>query len=292
MGGTVRLAAAVALGVTIGSLAAGCSTSSVPSSVSGAPVLAVVTGLWPLAQAAAEIGGQKVAVDDLVPSGSDPFSYPPGAGGTRILQAAGLVIEVGGGAQPLLEQAARGAPRVLQLDRLGGADPYPWLDPATMGHVVAAITTAMATANPPAAPLYRRNAEAVQSEIQSLHIDYSSTLSTCPGHDIVTPDRAFGTMAADFGLTEHVIGATAGTSTVMALAAQLRPESSVGIVSEPWVDDRGVAQVAAALGVTARPVDTLAGAPVGGSGVQDTYMGRMEEVLGQLSAALGCAAEQ
>ena len=270
------------------SAAGGCS-SSLPKSVSGAPVLSVVTGLWPLAQAAGEIGGDKVAVDDLIPSGTDPFAYQPDAAATRILHSSGLVLEVGGGFQPGFEQAAQGAPKVLGVRATTGTDdPYVWLDPVTMGRAVGSIADAMAAANPAAAPLYRSNAGALQDEIRSLGMDYSSTLSSCPGTTIVVPDPAFTAMAGQYGLQAHVIGPSPTPSRVAAEKAGLQTGRAVAALTQPWVDNSGVEQVAAAAGLKVRAVDTLALPPAGGSPQQNTYFARMEQILGVVSGALGC----
>lgn len=280
-----RALAAVAAAVLT---ATGCS-SSLPRSVSNAPVLPVVTGLWPLAQVATQIGGDKVAVDDVVPPGEDPLTFVPGPTVSRAFQAAGLVLVVGGGFQPGIESASKGAPRVLQLGQaLGTPHHYVWLDPATMVRAVKVIADAMAAANPAAASLYERNVGGIQSEIQSVGIDYSSTLSTCPGTTLVTPDDAFSGMAAAYGLQAHVIGPDPSPATVQAERSLVQQGRSVAALSEPWVDDSGVQALAAAAGLEIHPVDTLAGTPTSGTPAQNTYLNRMEQILSVVSGALGC----
>lgn len=291
---SLRTVAGGAAGLVLA--ATGCS-SSLPGSAAGAPVLAVATGLWPLAQAAQLVGGDKAAVDDLVPPGSDPLTYEPGAAGGRVLQGAGLVLEVGGGMQPAFESAAGSAPHVMQLRGVAApgspSTPYVWLDPAGMGRVVSAVATAMERADPPAAPLFRRNAEGVQAQIQSLGIDFSSTLSTCPGTTVVSADDAFSAMAHDYGLTDRVVGADPPAAAVAAVQAEAAGGRKVAVVREPWVAATGVERVAAASGLPLHDIDTLAGAPTDGTPSEDTYFARMEQLLGRLGGALGCnTAEQ
>ncbi len=273
-------------------LAAACS-SSLPSSVSAAPVLSVATGLWPLAQAATAIGGDKAAVVDVVPAGTNPLTWQPDAAAQRILRSSGLVLEIGGGFQAALEAAASGAPRVSQLGPVPGTNnPYVWLDPMTMGPAVTQIADAMAAANPAAAALYHRNEGAFQDQIHSLGIDFSSTLSSCPGTVIVTPDAAFSSMAASYGLQDHVIGPAPSPEKVAAEKADLQARNSVAVLSQTWVDNSGVRQVASAAGLKVHAVDTLAGVPVTGTAVQNTYVTRMEQILGVVSGGLGCNANE
>lgn len=271
--------------------AAGC-THPLPGSVAGAPVLEVATGLYPLGQAASLIGQTKVKVLDVVPDGSNPFTYTLGAGEAAAVHRAGLAVEVGGGLQPSFEAAAGGARAVVAVRSAAGAgaaaNPYVWLDPATMGRVVTAVAGAMERADPPAAPLFRRNAATLQQEISSLAIDYSSTLAPCPGTTLVTPDTAFSAMAASSGRHTVVVGAGAGAAEVAAAARTVQQVTATPVIREPWVDDSGVAAVAAAARVKLRTLDTLAGAPAGGWPHGAGYFALMEQNLGTLSSLLGC----
>ena len=267
----------------------GACSSPLPKSVSDAPVLSVATGLWPLAQAASEVGGSKVVVVDVVPAGADPLTFDPDPAQARVLQGAGLVLEVGGGFQAGLERAAAGARAVTAVGTdLGASDPYVWLDPATMVRVVQDVSRAMTAANPAAGALYRRNAHTFESEIESIGQDYSSTLSTCPGTRIITPDRAFSAMAGAYGLSDRVVPAAPRPDVLAAAKSELETGSVVAVLSQPWVDNSGVEQVAAASKAPVHAVDTLAGTPTVTAAGQGTYFAQMEHLLGQISAALGC----
>jgi zinc transport system substrate-binding protein len=268
-------------------------SSSLPSSVGSAPVLSVATGLWPLAQMASLVGGDKAAVVDVVPTGEDPFSYVPDARGTNTLRSAALVLEVGDGFQPGVEKAAAGARSVSQLGpAVGTADPYLWLDPPTMQKALTAIVAAMSAADPGASPLFRRNAGGLAAELQSLGIDYSSTFSACPGTVIVTPDTAFSAMAGDYGLRDIVVGPHPPPTAIPGLVSSLPSNSKAAGIEEPWVDGSGVAEAAAAGHFNVRPAATLIADPAAPAPA-DTYFAQMEQLLGTLSRALGCGtAEQ
>ena len=269
-------------------------SSSLPKSIDSAPVLSIATGLWPLAQAARQIGGNKAAVVDFVPPATDPLHFQPNPSEARILTGSGLVLEVGGGFQPAVEAAAAAAPAVTRVaSGIGATDPYVWLDPTTMGQVVTVIERAMAAADPAAASLFQRNASDLRNEIQSLGIDYSSTLSACPGTALVTPDDAFSAMAATYGLTDHVIGPHPSSSDIALEKAEIQGGRATGVLTEPWVDNAGVEQVAAAAGARTHAVDTLATTPTTPAGTgQDPYFASMEQLLGQLTKALGCSTSE
>ncbi|HWE57738.1 MAG TPA: metal ABC transporter substrate-binding protein [Acidimicrobiales bacterium] len=253
----------------------------------------MATGLYPLAQMARLIGGTKVVVVDVVPPGTDPLTFHPDAAQARVLTGSGLVVEIGGGFQPGLESATAGASMVERVGSdVHATDPYVWLDPPTMEKVVTAMAAAMGRADPQAAPLFERNAGGLDDQIQSLGYDYSNTLSSCPGNTMVTADSAFSTMAAGYGLEDHITGPAPDQATVSRIRAALPADSPVAAIGESWVDDAGLNQVAQATGLKVHTVDTLAGTPTNVTGQQATYFSQMEKNLGAISGALGCNANE
>jgi zinc transport system substrate-binding protein len=246
-----------------------------------APVLEVVTGLYPLAQAAAQIGQTKVHVTDFVPAGADPRSYTLTPEQIGQVRQAGLVLDVGGGFQPSFEEAASGAPRVTRLE------PYAWLDPPAMKRAVAAIATAMEAADPPAARLFEDGATAFTAEVASDGIDYQSTLSTCSRTTMFTPDEAFQAMANDMGLKDVVVGTTPLEAARGAWFADRVEHVGGRIFSETWVSDDAVREVASGAHTKVSALDTLLGAPAGGW-PDSRYIDLLESNLGVLSSALGC----
>src|SRR5262245_30217599 len=63
----------------------------------------VVTGLYPLAQAAAQVGGPAVSVTDVVPPGRDPRTYTLSAAQKVEVRRASVVILAGVDFQPSLD---------------------------------------------------------------------------------------------------------------------------------------------------------------------------------------------
>jgi zinc transport system substrate-binding protein len=284
--GAVRVLALLGL---IAIVAAGCSQSA-PADAS-APVLAVATGLYPMAQAIEQIGQNKVSVTDVVPAGSNPTAYQLEPAQALQVRRAGLVVEVGGGFQPSFEQAAAGASDVLQLQaKLKATNPYVWLDPNIMAKAVALIAGAMEVADPSAAGLFRQGEQAYEASVQSTGIDYESTLSACPRMTIFTTDSAFAAMANDYGLRDIAVGSSSipVPAAVRSSASALQTAGATTVFSEPWLPEETVDAVASAAHVKVRLLDTLAGPPPGGWPRQADYINLMESDLGALSSALGC----
>ena len=261
----------------------GC--SSIPNTRSNAPVLHVVTGLYPLAQAVAQIGQSKVEVTDVVPPGTDPMDYELTKAQTAEVGQAELAVDVGGGFQPSFERAASSAHRVVSaLSGAGSSDPYVWLDPNVMQRVTSALATAMEQANPAAAGLYEAGARAFSSELESTGIDYQNTLDACAVNVIFTPDGAFVDMAHQYGLQDLILDSPRSIGLV-------QNSDATTLFSEPWVSDALIGQIATETHKKVRTLDTLAGIPPGGWPHGAGLINLLEADLGALSSALGCPNE-
>jgi ABC-type Zn uptake system ZnuABC Zn-binding protein ZnuA len=268
-------------------LLASCSSSSATAKSSNAPVLDVVTGLYPVAQAIEQIGQSKVNVTDVVPSGENPLTYRLTAADASQVRAANLVVDVGRGFQPSFEAAAAGNAHVLSVGAvMRTSNPYFWLDPNLMPLAISRMASAMEKADPQAAPVFRQGLADLADEVNSTNIDYENTLSTCPRQTIFTANEAFADMARDYGLQNVLVGT--GPTLPPSLGSEVQSSGTTTIFYEPWVSTAGVAAAAKEFHLKARQLDTLAGPPPGGWPSHATYINLLEANLGALSRALGC----
>jgi zinc transport system substrate-binding protein len=72
---------------------------------------AVVAAFYPLAYAAEQLGGARVVVTNLTPPGSEPHDLEVSPKDVAAIRAADLVLLLGRGFQPQLEDAAGTRPR-------------------------------------------------------------------------------------------------------------------------------------------------------------------------------------
>ncbi len=75
-------------------LGAGC-TPEEAAVEEGEPTLKIITTIYPLADIAGQIGGEKVEVSYLLPAGSSPHTYEPTVEQARLVERADLFIYVG-----------------------------------------------------------------------------------------------------------------------------------------------------------------------------------------------------
>ena len=267
----------------------GCASSQGRPATS-APALQVVTSAYPLAQAVASIGGGKVRVTDLIPQGSNPFTFRPDPNQISDVQRAGLFVFAGSSVQPGLESLLAVAANKVDVST-ATSQQYFWLDPVAMRAAIPAIETAMENADRGNAGTFRSGARDLELELGSTGIDYQSTLSTCPRRTVFAADNAFAYVAKSYDLDYSPLGASTAPEpgSVSSESASVRAAGATAVFAETWVADSTVNAVASSAGVKVRTLDTLLAPPPGGWPRQATYLNLLESNLGHLSDALGCA---
>lgn len=256
-----------------------------------APVISVVTTIYPLAQAVSAIGGATVSVVDLATPGVDPRTQTLTATQADQVRGAAVVFDVGGGFQPSVEQAVGTARSVVALaPRLGPAADDAWLDPVLMARSAPVIAQALAAANPAAAGRYSNGEQDFSAQLASTGIDYQSGLGDCAKKDVAAPDGALSALASQYHLTLHQLGASPSPSAGDATraATTLASAGITTVFSEPWVSAATVKAAAAQSRAKVRLFDTLEAAPAGGWPRGSTYLSLLATNLGALTSALVC----
>lgn len=293
-----RLAGLLAATVALALLATACGAPARAASTKGAPVVTVVTGLWPLQQAIAAIGQGNVRAVDVVPAGQDPRTWRLDGGARSRVRSADLVVELGGGWQPTLTAAARGARHVLDLSRaIPHLPPYPWLNPYTMESIARAIAASLDRVDPQAKGTFANGEQDEQALLGSLDADFQSTLGSggCATQNLVNSDQAF--TALDTRYQVHVVpidGATPAPffpdkATVAHELQVVRRAGVHEIYYDTWQKQDGLLEVEAEAQVKLGTLDPLTGIPPGGwpKGLK-SYLNLMEYDLGAITNALGC----
>ena len=159
----------------------------------------VVASFYPLAYAAEEVGGPSVRVRNLTPPGAEPHDLEATPGDVEELQDADLVLLLGHGFQPQLEDAAGDGDHVLRLldtpglDRVEDGDVHVWLDPLRYAVLVKRIAGELGRPD---------EAERLERRLRALDREYQEGLADCARREIVTNHAAFGYLADRYGLEQ------------------------------------------------------------------------------------------
>jgi zinc transport system substrate-binding protein len=178
----------------------------------------VVAAFYPLAFAAERIAPEGVVVRNLTPPGTEPHDVELSPRDVETVRSADVVLYLGSGFQPALEEAVDGADgeavdllEGLELvaasegehghsGEMGGEaaeadelDPHVWLDPVLFARVVERIGAVLDS---------RDTAADLGAELRRLDEELAAGLKDCERRELVTSHAAFGYLARRYGLEQ------------------------------------------------------------------------------------------
>jgi zinc transport system substrate-binding protein len=272
--------------IALGTLLAGCAGR--PASGTDRDRLGVVAGLYPLAYAAGRVGGARVDVRNLTPPGAEPHDFELSPRDVEAVRSAALVLYLGRGFQPALEDAVRGASG-RAVDLLGGlplrgGDPHVWLDPLLFAQIAERIAHEL---GPPA------SASALVADLRALDREYARGLAHCARRTIVTSHEAFAYLAARYRLRQVAVSgispeAEPAPRDLERAVDAVRASGATTVFFEPLVSPRIAAVVAREAGVRTAVLDPLEGLSEDEIARGEDYFSLMRTNLAALEGALGC----
>jgi zinc transport system substrate-binding protein len=250
----------------------------------------VVASFYPLAFAAEEVD-PSTPVENLTPPGAEPHDLELSPIDAAAVRQARLVLLLGDGFQPQLEDAAGNGKNVLRLletpglDLLPNGDPHVWLDPLRYAKIVERIGQALGAENA---------ADRLVARLDDLDAEYRAGLATCNRHEIVTSHEAFAYLAQRYGLEQIPI-------TGLSPEAEPRPADLARVVD--LVEERGVTTiyyetlvspriaetVARETGATTAVLNPIEGLTQSEIANGEDYFSRMRANLRALEEGLGCS---
>ena len=293
-------------------LAALCVLS--PAGARAEPPLSVVATTGMIADAARQIGGDRVSVRALMGPGVDPHAYRQTRSDIAAMVRADLVLWHGlyleaqmeefmkelGARKPVVA-VAESLPRELLISHVDYSDkfdPHVWMDPRLWSQVVETVREALAAARPEDAEVFAANAKAYQDELARL-ADYSDTVfASVPetARVLVTAHDAFSYFGRAQGF--EVLGiqgistqSEAGLQRVAELVDILVQRKIGAVFVESSVSDRSVRALiegAASRGHTVVIGGELFSDAMGAEGTYEgTYPGMIDHNATIISRALG-----
>ena len=175
--------------------------------------VAVVATTTQLGDFTRTVGGDRIALTQLMQPNTDPHEYEPTPSAVQAVADADVVVEHGLGLDDWLDQvvanAGGSATRTVTTAGIAtrpNGDPHVWLDPGNAILMVGAIERALAVADPPGAATYRGNAQRLTDQITALDRELERRIATVPvdRRRIVTDHDAFGYFARRYGI--EVVG--------------------------------------------------------------------------------------
>lgn len=256
----------------------------------------VVAAFYPVAEAASAVGGPRVTVTNLTPPGAEPHDFELATDDLDRIEDADLLVYLGEGFQPAVEDVADRAPRSLDaLDAAGvsGGDPHVWLDPTKLAAIASAIADSLAEVDPDGAEAYRANATTYVGRLHDLDRTFRKGLDSCARRIVVTGHEAFGHLAARYHLEQVGVAGVSpedepDPARLAELADLVEREGVTTIFTETLLPADIAETLAREVGVEIAVLDPIEGLSDDRLAGGATYTSVMAENLAALRAALGC----
>jgi zinc transport system substrate-binding protein len=268
----------------------------------------VVASFYPLAFAAARVGGDRVTVTNLTPPGVEPHDLELTPDDLQAIAEADLVVYLGGGFQPAVEDAVESEATGVVIDALDGIeprdasagddeaaiDPHVWLDPALYSGIVDRVAAGLGEAGGGAdGDRFTANAEDLGAELSLLDEEFREELERCGTRVMITSHAAFGYLAAAYDLEQRAISGLAPESEpdpdrIAELAAEASAEGVTTIFTEDLVPPDVAETLAAEAGIRTAVLSPLEGLTDEQQAAGDDYLSVMRRNLETLRDGLDC----
>ncbi|MGW2176669.1 metal ABC transporter substrate-binding protein [Streptomyces sp. NPDC001732] len=309
---TAAVAGAVVLGLT--ALTA-CSSSDAADHKNG-DKLDVVASFYPMQFLAERIGGEHVSVTTLTKPGVEPHDLelsPRQIGGLTdadcILYLKGIQPAVDDAIEQSGAKDAVDAAKLTTLEKHGteagadehdehghehgdetGSDPHVWLDPVKYAEVAKGVGKSLEKADPDHAADYRKNTQALVTELDGLNTAYEDGLRNTATKTFVTTHSAFGYLAERYGLVQEGIAgvdpeAEPSPARIGEIHAIAKKDGATTVFFETLASDRTAKTLARDTGLKTDVLDPLEGITDKSKGAD--YIEVMRSNLAALQKALG-----
>jgi zinc transport system substrate-binding protein len=268
----------------------------------------VAAAFYPIEEIVRSVGGDLVHVVTLVPPGQEAHEYDPTPKQVTALEDADVAVYLGRGFQPNVEKAIdslrSSVRRVDVLDGItllpvtdqgsDGIDPHVWLDPGNMQEMTTSVLTAFQGSDPAHAQTYADNAGKYLASLGALDRDVAAGLQRCDSTLLVTTHRAFGYLAAAYGLTQIAIAGISPTEepsakTLESVARYARANDVRTVFSEQNLPKDLANTLAEELGIGTAVLDTVESPSRDQLAAGADYVSSMRANLHALRAGLRCA---
>jgi len=183
--------------------------------------LKVLASFYPLYEFTKTIGGERIDVSVIVPSGIEPHDWEPTIQDLQKMQNADMIVINGVGLEPWITKLVSVNPDILIVDTSNGIpllekdkhmfdnkiqnDPHIWLDPVLAKKQIQNIVDGLSIIDPQNTNYYQENANAYNTKLILLDNKIKNELSICVKKEFLAFHDAFSYFANEYGLNQNTI---------------------------------------------------------------------------------------
>jgi len=183
--------------------------------------LKVLASFYPLYEFTKIIGGERIDVSVIIPSGIEPHDWEPTIQDLQKIKNADMIVINGAGLEPWITKLVSVNPDILIVDTSAGIslleknnhvfnnkiqnDPHIWLDPVLAKKQIQNIVDDLIRIDPQNADYYQENANAYNTKLILLDNKIRNELSICVKKDFLAFHDAFSYFANEYGLNQNTV---------------------------------------------------------------------------------------
>lgn len=291
----------------------GCSKGSQTADVKDGK-LSVYTSFYTMYDFTKKIGGDRINLTNIVPTGTEPHDWEPKAKDISNLEKADVFIINGSGMEVWADKILKSlkSKKLIVLEASKGIDlledsddehkdvknesehdfdPHVWLNPLNAKKQMEAIKNVLVTADPDNKDYYEKNYADNSKLIDALDKEYKDTVAKFTRKEIVVAHQAFGYLCDAYGLKQVAIeglnAETEPTASRMAEIARFAKDNKVNtIFFEELVSPKVANAIAKEIGAKTDMLNPLEGISEEGLKAGKEYYSVMRDNLNALKKAL------
>ena len=291
----------------------GCSKGSQTADVKDGKI-SVYTSFYTMYDFTKKIGGDRINLTNLVPTGTEPHDWEPKAKDMSNLENADVFIVNGSGMEVWADKIVKSLKNkkliILEaskgVDLMEGGDddhkevnkesehnfdPHVWLNPLNAKKQMEAIKDVLTTADPDNKDYYEKNYAENSKLIDALDKEYKDAVAKFTRKEIVVAHQAFGYLCDAYGLKQVAIeglnAESEPTAARMAEIARFARENKVNtIFFEELVNPKVANAIAKEIGAKTEMLNPLEGISEEGLKAGKEYFSVMRDNLNALKKAL------
>ena len=264
--------------------------------------LKVAASFYPLAEFAQHVGGEKVEVFQVIPSGVGAHDFEPSAKDIIKIQESKILLINGAGLDPWAQKIKTelekyGVTVIDMSDHINinvqDQDPHFWLDPVAAITEITIIRDSFIKADPGNKETYIENAQNYMEELDVLHKSIREELSECEKTEIITAHTAFNYLADRYGFEQVGISGLSSqeepSARRLAELVDLAKEKEIKyIFFESMVNPKSAETLANEIGAETLVLNPISSLTQDDIDSGKNYVKLMQENLDNLSIALEC----
>ncbi|MDD5337283.1 MAG: metal ABC transporter substrate-binding protein [Candidatus ainarchaeum sp.] len=290
--------------IAFGLMLFGC--TSQPQQTDGR--LKVVASFYPLYDFASNVGGNRVEVSTMIPTGVDVHEFDPSPSDIKAVADADVFIYNGAGLEPWVPNLLSGvnSRKLIAVDAssgiqllnsqdpgVSGSDPHIWLDPVLAKKQVANIRDAFIQKDPAGRDYYTSNAAAYMAKLDNLDAELRAEFPTCEKKDILITHATLAYFCKEYGCRQIPIEGVSeqgepSAGEIVRIIQQAKADNVTVVFFESLINPQSAQVIAQEINGTIATFNSLHGLTPAQQQAGENYLSLMQANVEAIKKALVC----